>query len=321
MAVKEKAVDSSISVENIPNAYEKVYQASLMPGELVFHYKEQKGENVMKNGDAYVTLGKDNPGQTEGYRGNTNAASVDMVVGRYGNVGKEYIKDLQERSNTPSQLPSLPQQYAENNYKLDAARITLSQKTDIDDNFYLTDVLQSKGSVDAPAKNKSAIGMKADNVRMVSRESIKLVAMTDGYNSKNRRIGGEYGIELIAAGNSNKGNTDLQPLVKGNNLVAAMNDLVEHIATLDTQISQLGKMVLQQQKQFLLHFHNATAPGAPTTPPIDPNSFIQGILTSVDLGMQTIEINLRQFKHAEFTNNYLVPGARSYICSPHNKTT
>lgn len=315
MSVKEKAVDSTISLGNIVNPYEKIFVGSTMPGEAVFPYKERPGEFVMKNGDASVVLGKDNPGQSEGYYGQTNAASIDLVVGRYGDTGKKYVKQLRQGTGNRNSPRA-----AENNYKLDAARIVISQKTDIDDNLYISDIMSERGSLDAPAKNKSGIGMKADNVRIVSRESIKLVAQADVFGSKDRRVLGEYGIDLIGAGTSKKGNTDLQPIVKGANTVAALRDLVEYVAHLDTCISAIHKMILQMESKFTGHFHIAPLTG-PTTPPSDPASFAKTLQTGVDLTMATVEINSRQFNHAAFVNNYLTPGARSYICSPHNKTT
>ena len=91
---KEKAVDSRVDITNLPDGYERVVQGSTMPGESVFQYSQTPGEKVFKNGDAYIVLGKDNPGGGRaGHAGETNAATVDLVVGRFGDVGKEYIKD------------------------------------------------------------------------------------------------------------------------------------------------------------------------------------------------------------------------------------
>ena len=293
---KEKAIQSKIDIETLPNPFEKVVSGAPMPGEFIFQYDHLTGEKVIRNGDSYIVMGKDNPGGGRaGHAGETNAAAMDLVVGRFGDVGRDYIKQVEDDTSLPGLTTP--------NFKFDSARIYLSQKTDIDDNLYLTDLLRKKGSIDGAAKNKSAIGMKADGVRIVSRESIKLVTMTDRYNSKNKQIGGEYGIELIAAANTTKGNTDLQPLVKGQNLVNPFEDLT----------------VNQQQAQFIGHFHGSAL--GPTTPPIDPNSFIQGLLTTVDNAVNIIETNSRQFQHAEFKTNYLTPGARRFICSPHNKTT
>ena len=48
--------------------------------------------------------------------------------------------------------------------------------SDIDDNFELVD-----GSI-GNSKNKSAIAMKADGIRIIAREGIKLVTKTDNAN-------------------------------------------------------------------------------------------------------------------------------------------
>lgn len=290
-----------------PSRYETTITSQPAVGEYIVPFNKARGDHVLSNGDNYIVFTKDRPaGLPSGHFGETNSYAIDMVVGRLGAVGADTAKEEAGKTTDP-------------NFKLDAARIYISQRTDIDDNFNIVEMLERKGSIDGPARNKSAIGMKADNIRLISREGIKLITMTDKYNSANVAQNAEYGIELIAAANSNKPNTDIQPLVKGKNLLNAMRDLTDHTAALDTQLSMLAKMVAQLQSAFSVHVH-ASAVG-PTTPPIDPLSIGNAVLTFIDLGMEVVEINLRQFNHEQFRANYLTPGSATYICSPHNKTT
>lgn len=304
---EKKAFETSVKgLKNDSQAYERTITSRPAPGEYIVPFKKAPGDQVYDNGDNYIVLTKDRPaGIPSGHFAETNSYAIDMVVGRLGGLGIDVRKATSEPTD-----PS---------FKLDAARIYISQRTDIDDNFNIVEMLERKGSIDGPARNKSAIGMKADNIRLISREGIKLITMTDKYNSANVAQNAEYGIELIAAANSNKPNTDIQPLVKGKNLLNAMRDLTDHTAALDTQLSMLAKMVAQLQSAFSVHVH-ASAVG-PTTPPIDPLSIGNAVLTFIDLGMEVVETNLRQFNHEQFRANYLTPGSATYICSPHNKTT
>ena len=281
-----------------PQAFERTYQAAPLPAEPYLRYKAAPGEFVTSLGDAYIVLGKDRPaGLDSGYFGETNCSTIDVVTGRLGAVGQKIQEtDTDARS--------------ENNFTLDAARVYISQRTDIDDNFGLTEFLQKVGSVDGAAKNKSA------------RESIKLVTMTDQFNSTNNNIKGKYGIDLIGGANINEPNYDLQPMIKGGNMVDAMNGIVEHLAQLDTQFAMVDKMIAQLTTAMVGHVHVPTIPFTPfTSPPVDPVSISNNVLTYIDNIMQVVEINLRQFNHGAYKASYLMDGSPTYICSKLNKTT
>ena len=120
----------------------------------------------------------------------------------------------------------------DNNFSKDAARIYISQKTDIDDNFNLREGKNEDGSILGTPNSvaKSGIGIKADAVRIMSREGIKLVTRADNKNSAGDSIEGDYyGIDLVA-GNFPDG---LQPIVKGDNMVECLRRLQKHIEKLD----------------------------------------------------------------------------------------
>ena len=306
-----------------PQAWARIMNAAPKPGEVYAQYKGAVGEKVVSLGDAYIVLGKDRPSTApkdkndpsppSGHFAGTNCSTIDTVVGRWGKLGQEYSADN-------------PSWQADPNFKLDAARIYISQQTDIDDNIGLTHWLESdyhnQGVADAPARNKSAIALKADGIRIVARESIKLVTMTDHYNSTNNAIEGKYGIDLIAGViSSDQANSDLQPLVKGYNMVQAMLEMAQSVALMDTQIAMLNKMMSQVCTSLTTHIHLAPGFGAPSTPDVNPVSITANCLTLVDNVMQIVETNLRQFNHASYQTNYLTPGSATYILSPLNKTT
>src|SRR5690606_205536 len=150
----------------------------------------------------WIVLGRDRPGsRITGYggRGDTQAGSIDLVVGRGSWLAKSHNDDGEKM-------------YAEPNFDFDAARIHVSQKTDIDKNFNLV-----PGNV-GDSRTRSGIGIKADGVRIIGREGIKLVTGVDRVNSQGGDIESVRGVDIIA----NNDDRDLQPLVKGNNLTEAL---------------------------------------------------------------------------------------------------
>tara|TARA_R110002110_G_scaffold55143_7_gene157573 strand:+ start:302 stop:1186 length:885 start_codon:yes stop_codon:yes gene_type:complete len=166
------------------------------------------------NNNAWIVLGRDRPGpKTSGYggQGATQAGSIDLVAGRMGAT-----KDG-PKSNI----------YTQPNFAGDAARIYISQKTDIDANFSLV-----AGKVGLSVA-RSGIGIKADAVRVIGREGIKLVTGTvpRELNSSGEKLTTTYGIDLIA-GNDDE-TTELEPMVKGTSLVNAMRDMSGRIDELN----------------------------------------------------------------------------------------
>ena len=154
----------------------------------------------------------------------------------------------------------------------DSATIYLTQKSDIDTDFRLV-----KGGSPL-SKNRSAIALKADGIRIVAREGIKLITGSDLKNSQDSKINtGAYGIDLIAKNDD----SDLQPLVKGHNLVMALTRLVEHVEELGGVVDAFitSQIVLNQLMQT--HFHVSYLAG-PTTP--DPAGLMVGV-PSVNLDL------------------------------------
>jgi len=165
------------------------------------------------------------------YNGQQGSFAIDIVAGRLSSLrGK--IAD-----NTLIQTP---------HYGADAARIYISQRTDIDKNFGLAD-----GNIGS-AKNKSGIGIKADGVRIIGRRGVKIVSgRMKGQaekDSKGKSIPIASPIELIAGNNTGarevaisinaNGETStetikvLQPLLKGDNTVAAFKEISEILGRL-----------------------------------------------------------------------------------------
>ena len=164
-------------------------------------------EKVISQGNSWIVMGRDRPAsRASGGQGSgaTKCSSIDFVVGRHGTSD----------------------QYVDNNHKVDAARLTISQRTDPDKNFEIAD-----GSFEA--KQVSSVSMKADAVRVIARQHIKLV--TGPFPEENKKVS-RVGIDLIA-GNDGE---SLQPMVLGDNLIDCFKAMVQDIVNISAMLDQLA---------------------------------------------------------------------------------
>lgn len=264
------------------------------------NFVEAPCESIIKgDNNAYIVLGRDRPaGLDSGYggKGDTQAGSIDVVVGRTSWLPKGYDKEGDEIWTNPS-------------FKYDACRIHLSQKTDIDDNFNLSDGKIGK------SKAKSGIGIKADAVRVVAREGIKLVTGMDKQNSAGGKSVGNYGVDIIAMNDD----SDLQPLVKGDNLVQALNDLTTIMGQI---LGELESFMVNQNiinTSISTHTHFSNAPGSPTSPSVEMAPVaINGILNTIQQSYTSVLATKANLGLAKL--NYLTPMAELYINSSYNNT-
>tara|TARA_R110000824_G_scaffold12307_7_gene54051 strand:- start:1198 stop:2142 length:945 start_codon:yes stop_codon:yes gene_type:complete len=262
-------------------------------------------EKVITNHqNSWIVLGRDRPGNMlsgKGGRGDTGAASLDMVVGRMS-------------ANPIAKSPQNESVFVDPDFTRDAARIYISQKTDIDRNFGLEEGATGTGN----KQNRSAIGIKADAVRIIAREGIKIVSGGDSVNSQNARISELKGIELIVHGQDE----GLQPLVKGHNLIEALNIISREVDKLAAVVETLLVSQTRLNKAFVEHWHMI-----PTyfEHPTD-TSMIAGIegnrtisdhaqFTAPDL--QTVRLNIVNFQD-KYLNDMR---SNMHINSRHNKTT
>jgi len=192
-----------------------------------------KGEN-----NTFITLGRDRPSNLlSGYGGigSTNAGTIDIVAGRMsGKIKTETV-------NGTKIIPI----YCDNNFIKDASRIYVSQKTDVDKNF---NIVKTKSGA---TESKAAIAIKSDHVRLIGRESIKLVTGTDKKNSRGEDILSIPGIELIA-GNDNEG---LQPIPKGKNLLSALRSINDQVDRLSGIVDSFLTYQLEFNAVLMQHTH------------------------------------------------------------------
>jgi len=293
--------------------------------EPVPHFIETPSEKVIKNeNNAWIVLGRDRPQSiVSGYagRGDTQAAAIDIVVGRLASIEGGPIAVFADMSGKEQPV------YCNPDYINDAARIYISQKTDVDLNFKL-----AAGRVGSPGFSKSvwagstpnsdkssprsAIALKADGIRLIAREGIKLVTRTDAKNSQGSKIQGIRGIDIIA-GNDD---SDLQPMVKGDNLIEALEALRGNIDALNGVVDAFLNFQTKFNKAVGEHFHISPFEGAMTD--MGNGSFTLGIavksvainnLTSTKKSLQNHKLNLDTFKR-----DFLKQSGEKYINSSWN---
>lgn len=256
-------------------------------------YINMSGDEVMKGANnTWIVLGRDRPAsRLSGYGGlgDTQAGAIDLVVGRMSNKPKEGA-------------------FVDPNFKTDAARIYVSQKTDIDKNFSIV------GGGVGESVARSGVGIKADSIRIVGREGIKLVTGTDKENSQGGKISAINGIDLIA-GNDD---VDLQPLVKGLNLSEGLEQLCDNLESISGILSTFLTSQMDFNATAAMHYHYSPFYGMPCTPSDTLAS--KGVEVSMKqlndcmLGLQKFKLKINMYK-----NIYLRTHGEKYINSRFNK--
>jgi len=269
--------------------------------EPVPQFIKTESEKVISNdNNAHIVLGRDRPANVmSGYggRGDTQAASIDLVVGRMGPKPKS---DL----------------HVDPEFKRDAARIYISQKTDIDANFACS--AGTIGSPDYFEKPGSAIAIKADGVRILARDSgIKLITGIDNINSQGGEIKSRIGIDLIA-GNDN---SNMQPLVKGDNLREALVAITNSIAELSGIVSGLVVSMGIMQVAIAAHVHvtaSSAGPGTAVPDPILATAMVSAGTSCASRSQPNLAFTT--INQPGFQFNYLNPLGDFYINSKNNHT-
>tara|TARA_A100001515_G_scaffold140832_2_gene137006 strand:+ start:1894 stop:2820 length:927 start_codon:yes stop_codon:yes gene_type:complete len=249
VGVPQSELDKLKSTPNAEQLNSGLFNTSVV--EAVPNFNQTEAETVYQGKhNSYIVMGRDRPRDIQsGYGGVgvTQCGTIDLVVGLGGKTGIEVNEQNQSV-------------YTAKSPELDSARIYISQRTDVDDNFILPD-----GKV-GNSRNKSAVAVKADAVRLIARDGIKLVTGTDVYDGANGvRIDIQEGIDLIAG----KWEAGLQPLVKGDNLVTALKQLVDLVSDVNGNLTTLYTMYCQLVIALSVHTHIATIPGGPVTPSPD----------------------------------------------------
>lgn len=278
-------------------------------------FKKLSNEKVIDGyDDTSIVLGRDRT--TDDYSGTggigqTRAGAIDIVVGRTTNkVYKERKKEIENGI------------FLNPDFENDAARIFISQKTDVDINFSLPD------GPHGVAEIGSAIGMKADNIRLMAREAIRLVSSLSTENSLGLAIPGS-GIELIAiepglaledykTSAQDKKNPIMQPIPKGDNLREAFEGVLELLNKLSGLFTEYVTMQTELNHYFASHTHLETFYGNQGIPSID----VQSPLCINNIEVQDYIIGgVESFLKNDlgtFELTYTKPSAKKYINSKYH---
>ena len=224
-------------------------------------FREGLNNSVIQHMGAFIVLGADRPGHIGTGEGASGFLSdtIDLVVGRGAN--------LKEGKGPPDGYIVGPMLSA------DAARIYISTSTHIDKNFGIARVFRDSQS-ESNKQPVSGIGIKADRVRLIARDNIKIVTgMADGFTGQGGKenntlggkvsqagtislIGGNYtasqvhSMGLLSPGGQIQSVPYLQPAIKGDFLTACLEDLFSYVDMIESAVfniclSQMGADVTQ----------------------------------------------------------------------------
>lgn len=220
-------------------------------------YLVSSSERVFShNNNQFIILGRDRTGPRDtgyGGKGHTQSGKIDIVVGLGGPYAEDYNCDkVGNRLELDPLFHDSPVKPEAGNYIVsDAARIYISQKTNIDKAFGLKETHLDSG---APSLDpRSGIGIKADTIRVIGKEGVSIRTSPMGiYNSMGGLIESVKGIDLIA-GDITK---ELEPIVKGHKLVEALEKLTEKLSKLSGIVSELAKDQMDFNLKLMSHQHD-----------------------------------------------------------------
>ena len=279
-----------------------------------------KGRN-----NSFIVLGRDRPSHEmsgKGGKGGTHCGRVDLIAG----LGSTFVHPDGKRE-VPDQQPISP------SFATDAARVYISQDTHLDRHMGLAE------STDEYGEGYSGIGLKADTIRVHSRGNIKIVTgpgKFQGIGRKGERFsngcvneidgtisfitGNKTGTVRPARFNplqplqmfSAKQNV-LQPLVKGENLVECLDDIISMLSRISTQLGSHERAIMNLALNTAFHTHVATSPGAPTLPSF--KLAIEGPVQMAKSTLSNVERGLFNKNFQLMRKNYLEPGGAVRIVS------
>jgi len=287
--------------------------------------------------NASIVLGRDrNASERSGGAGPgfTGCAAIDLVVGR----SSAYKKITGEPGAPDERVLVNP------NFAADAARIYITQKGNIDDYLGLTKGSEPKKS----SRSRSAVGIKADHVRIVGRNHIKIVtgrSQLEGggrwgeRNSQGGKIETTGRIDLIA-GNYTSPKNDrsrlwsgkmrrfktpnvLQPIPKGDNLVECIKEIVEILYDIVGDANSTKRALNKLASYVGSHQHEAVVPLPSGQIIALPSPSLAGQCASfcVKRIPNAVEGRFLNYNLGVFKINYLSKYSPKYINSRHVNTT
>ena len=287
-----------------------------LPEPVPFYSKCSSDKVVSGKNNTWIVFGRDRPGGLgSGYGpggGHTQAGAIDICVGRMSPRPISFDKQGRKIEIGPI---FTPQKYTYDDGEtltvMDAARIYISQKTDLDENFDLQLPPKTK-----PARAVAGIAMKADGVRIMSRKhGIRLVTEdAKSISSKGGEDSGEpMGICLIAANKA----SELQPLIKGDNLTHLLKEMLDNQAQVAGAVASLKQDLIKLNAALLQHEH-VSATAGPTVKL--PSLMVENTRNIIKLvSVDTPSAFALQQNPDVMEKKYLEDGSKTAIKSKYNK--
>lgn len=223
--------------------------------QILTNFNQTNNEFVVRGKtNSLIVLGHDRPrgiGSGFGGVGQSHCSAVDIIAGHMGTRPVGEINEVKILSDK--------------NFELDSARVYVSQLCNLDEYFgiqksYIKTGGDKNSKIDIQVSDmRSGVGIKADSVCIVGRENIKLCTHHQGVNSLNNQIH-PGGIDIIAGGVGGVDtNLILQPMVKGNNLKDAIQDIIKSISEVQYLINDFIRSQLRINDFLMSHKHQQTA--------------------------------------------------------------
>lgn len=267
---------------------------------IVADYLQTENEIALKGKtNSLIVLGADRPAGVnsgQGGVGHTACAAIDLIAGFAGRTPVNVIDGVVQKTSK--------------NFELDAARVYISQFCDLDEYFGIPTSYIGGGSVRInvqESKARSGVGIKADVVRIIGKENIKIATSHVSTNSVNLSVN-KGGVDIIAGYEDPSPDSALQPMVKGDNLLAFLQLLSK--AIIDVQ-SNLSNFIDSQIKinNFLANHRHQYYFGA-TNIPIDGAKISSQVFRIEAQKRAHISVNIeRELEEKEFfqitSTNYI----------------
>ena len=237
---------------NTINEYETMPTYESAEAETVLPRKIKQGNN------SYIIFGKDRPADlTSGFGGKGIMGSncIDIVVG-LASSHKDQAAEYFDQTTMVGK-----------NVFTDAARIYISQRTDLEHHFGL---VEPKFQEESKTKG-SGIAIKADHVAMLGRKTITIRA--GQAHGKNLGANGETdadGRKIDTADNRilliGSQGLKLEPVVRGEKLQQYLNKLSEYIQKNTSAIMELQGKISKLRLTLARHTHVVPTPGGLALP-------------------------------------------------------
>ena len=271
--------------------------------EVIPEYDQAKNEKIYQGKtNSFIILGADRNsgvGSGKGGKGYTGAAAIDIFVGLGG-----------ARPVLDSKVPK--------NFEMDASRIYISQKADIDKYFGIPQYKANLGPNSLQLEDsdgKAALAFKSDCVRIIGRENVKIVTQHSGENS-NGDLKELNGIDIIAGYEIFDEEHMPQPMVKGDNLIAALQGIIKTIEQVQSTMANFIDQQIKINNALSRHTHQLNTGKMMSSEMID-NGIFENIINIFKDVVPGIIKNNMDFQ--VFLKNYFDMSSEKYINSKHNR--